>query len=745
MAKQTTNRASRTKNHETSEVADAVGDLIIGTGVTMFSRGMGPSDVPEAARRIKVVVLSDIRDLKEGRAETVPIWGDSANMEFVSDELVDRTTREQVTDFFVSRSIAGVLDKLIVPPFVKPSETTVTKPMFYDALVSSGVSDRAAQVIMELLIGPFVKMGFLSGNGRFARQERFPFRRVTAAHIAHEVAVHQMETALGQVSLNGIDPSAKQSKHVFAERVAEAFRPIGLSLLQAAELASVVGDIVTGVRAHIAPYGISADDIDAVPSSWRNNAHIAELATCLPFVRAALIIPAGTPLVLKNEGSNLDSWVRVVVNYLRDSKRYKWISRKEALRHHTTRKIRNTRGEVVSVVAYRALSAVPLAQAVIAIEDGSVMQLKATNISATKDRIAEVVQSSYGSADFSTTAGAELYSSISSDLISLGYTDAASAVFIDAVGDGATMYDVAALVATSLEVEVGQDGNVITAKEVLAESAAVGDEEVDEGRWDPRWWFSVATRERNLTITAGRHYGDVVVTPDPVEALMAADEIEADSDYPAQPQLMSQAAFNSRVINFDDGDLQSIDEKFQFETTYAGKTLRGAFRAMDFASLRAARLTKLVRPHFNDAVIRALADVYAATSALITEASSAERDAFSTNVTPNDVVIDSMHRRVAIHLLRLAQQLSPTFRRDVHRAMIERVLIADSTSSEELAITRSQLMQSAFAASADVTALLFFLFIQGIKIDTFAELATSAQMQSVCLEMGSDRKEDSVL
>lgn len=718
--------------------------LAIGTGVTLFSRGRGASEVPAPTSRIKITVLTDIRDLKEGRAETVPIWGETANMEFVSDELVDVIVRQEVTDFFVRRAIAPVLEKLIIPPFVKPSETAVTKPMFYDALTGSGCSDRAAQVIMELLIGPFAKLGFLSGNGKFARQERFPFRRVTAAQISHEVAVHQMENALGNVSLSGVDPTQKQSKHVFAERIAEAFRPVGLSLLQAAELSSVVDDIVVGVRAHIAPYGISADDVDAVPSSWRNNAQIAELASCLPFVRAALIIPAGTPLALKNEGSNLDSWLRVIINYLRDSKRYKWISRKEALRHYTTKKIRNVKGEVVSVVAHRSLKAVPQAQAVIAIKDGAVMNLDAVNISATKDRIAEVVQSTYGSADFSTNAGAELYASIASDLISLGYVNASQAVFIDAVGDGATMYDIAALIATSLEVEIGADGNIVTSEDVALESRATGADK-NEATWDPRWWFSVASRERNLEVIAGRHYGDVVVTPDPVEALMAADELVAEDVYPAQPQLMSQAAFNSRVINFDSNDLQPIDEKFTFEIAYAGRNLKGAFRAMDFASLRAARLTTLVRPHFNDAVVRALSDAYSATDALITEAGGADRDAFLTNQVATDVVINSMHRRVAIQLLRMAQQLSPTFRRDVHRAMIERVVIANSDNSEELAITRAQLMQSAFAAMADVTSLLFFLFIQGIECEAFVQLAASETMQAVCLEMGSDRKEDAVL
>lgn len=739
MAK-TNQKQSPAKSESDHDVA-----MVIGSGVTMFNRSFGALEVPAPGSRIKVTVLSDIRDLKEGRAETVPIWGDSANMEFVSDELVDRGIREEVTDFFVKRAIAPVIEKLVVPPFMKPQETTVTKPMFYEALTTTGVSDRAAHVIMELLIGPFVKLGFLSGNGKFAKQERFPFQRVTAAKISHEVAVHQMETALANVSMSGIDATVKQSKHVFSERIAEMFRPIGLSLLQAAELSSVVDDIIIGVRAHIAPYGVSADDVDAVPASWRNNPQVAELASCLPFVRAALIIPAGTPLALKNEGSNLDSWLRIIINYLRDSKRYKWISRKEALRHYTTRKVRNVRGEVVSVVAHRSLKAVAQAQAVIAIRDGAVMSLDAMNISATKDRIAEVVQSTYGAAEFTTAAGAELYANIASDLISLGYANATQAVFIDAVGDGATMYDIAALMATSLEVEVGTDGNVVTSDEVAAEKRATDSSRIDDATWDPRWWFSVATRERNLGVVAGRHYGDVVITPDPVEALMAADEVTAEDVFPAQPQLLSQAAFNSRVINFNPKDLQSIEEKFVFEVPYAGRNLKGAFRAMDFASLRAARLTTLVKPHFNDAVIRALSDVYAATSALITEAGAADRDAFLTNEVPTDVVIGSMHRRVAIQLLRLSQQLSPTFRRDVHRAMIERVIIANSDSSEELAITRAQLMQSAFAAMADVTALLFFLFIQGIECEAFVNLVGSQTMQAVCLEMGSDRKEDSVL
>lgn len=49
-------------------------------------------------------------------------------------------------------------------------------------------------------------------------------------------------------------------------------------------------------------------------------------------------------------------------------------------------------------------------------------------------------------------------------------------------------------------------------------------------------------------------------------------------------------------------------------------------------------------------------------------------------------------------------------------------------------------MRSASAATADVVAFLFFLPIQGIEEEESATLATSGEMQAVCLEMGSDRK-----
>lgn len=735
-----------------SKAEDVVvdGTLAIGKGVTMFGRGQSAVSIPDAGRRLKVTVLSDIRDLYEGRSQTSTIWATVANMKYVTNALVDRTAREELTDFLLSRRLAQVVERLVVTPFVNPSDTAISKPQLFDALTSSGLTLPCASVMMELLVGPLVQLGFLSDNGKYARQESFPFRRVTARMIAHEVAVNQMETAMRSVNLSSISADGRQSKHVFAERVAEAFRPVGLALLQAAELSSIVSDIVTGVRAHIAPYGTGSfatgennkpsSAVDAVPSSWRNHPLIAELATCLPFVRAALLMPSDAPLKLQNEGASLDNWIRIVVNYIRDSERYKWVSRREALRHYTTRKIRNLRGETVSVVANRSLKALPQAQAVIAIEDGAVMNLNALNINATKERIADVVQATYGSADLSTDAGAQLYADIASDLISLGYTGAAQAIFVDAIGDGSTLFDIAALLAMSLEVEIGDNGEIVSSRSDIPKNAATGLMD-PEPSWDPVWWYTVATNERNLRINVGRHFGDVVLTNDPVEVLMAADEITAEDVHPAQPQLLSAAAFSSRVMGFDETTLQSIGDKFTFHVNYANQSYSGAFRAADFASLRSARLTRLVKPFFNDAVIQALAGSYAASVSLITEAGGATRDVFITNEVPNEDVVNTLHRRVAHSLLKLSQQLSPSFRREVHRAMIERVIIANSSNSEELLIARAQLTQTAFAAIADVTALLFFMYIQGIDVTAFAMIAQSPVMQSICYEHGSDRKD----
>lgn len=726
------------KRKQQQSVDASINAVAIGGGVTVFSPKAQGVALPEARRRVRLYVNTDIRDLKEGRSETVSIWGVEPQMQYVSQALANEKVREKVTDFFLSRQISAVIENMIPTVYFKPKESTFSKPELFEAFRNTGLDEIVSQVLMELVCGPLMKIGILSTNGNRSLQLQYPFRRVTDRDLAHEINVQQVESTLGTLNLSAIESDARQTRKTFADRLGDVFRPIGVRLLDAAELSSVMDDFIICTRAHIAPYGLSDGDIDAVPREWREHESIREFATCLPFVRAALMLPSKKVLRLTNEGRLLEQWIRVITNYLRDSTRFKWLGRDAMLRHHSTKHVRDMRRQIQSVVVTRNVKAQAVAQAVISIADVGATAIGGKFITATKDRLADSIQAAYSQATFSTDEGANAYLEMARDVVGIGYRMPTDAILVDAVGDGASIADVAALLSDKLEIEVGEDGTVVASDEAVAEARA-NDRDLDALTWDPKWWYTVTTAEANLDILNGRHYGDHVVTCDPIEALKAHAELTAVEAYPAQPQQLGPTAFSSTLLGFDDDNLIGMDQKFNFKVPFAGRDIAGAFVAQDFATLRSARLTKVVRPHFNAAVIGAQSAAYGAASNLLIEVQTTDKTAWTTGNLPEANVFDALRRRLCVRLLKLAQSLSPSFRNEVQDAMIARALAMDEVTTEDLVIQRAQLMQQSFTAIADVTALMFFLHIQGIEAPAWAELITSETMAAVCMDYGSDR------
>lgn len=712
-----------------------------GNGIRILERANDRVSAPSVEARVPIVISTDIVDRFEGQTDTWSVWSANTNKEFVARQLADGDVLAKVTTFLMNRSLDRAMNSMIQLPAFAPRDTMFTKPAVYSALLDVTDGDRrVAQVLMELVLPGLVKLGVVSENGRFAQQVSFPFKRVTITALATEVAMIQAFNALSAVRLDHINKDQRQSKQVFAEAFAEAYYPVGLALGQAAELSTVLDDIVHGVRAHLTPPGSVASEMISVPSSWYNQPAIAEFARCLPFIRAALAIPTETGIIrLHNEGANLESWLRLVTEMLRESGRYSWISRNEALRHYGVAKVRDTSGAPVAVVVHRAVRADAVAQAVVAVPDAVLRSGEAFDITATKDRIAEVIQAGYGKADFSTHAAAHMLHGVASDLVSLGYKNLEAGFMVDAYGQGASLHDVAALTATRVYVPFADNEVVLSPRTQRAIKADGTDDPL--ANWDPQWWYGVDTAERQLRVKSGTHFGDHVLTSDPVEALLASKEFEARDALPARKQVLGPNAFNARVMNFNEQEiLRGIDERFVFSIVVDGQKVGGAFRALDFSSLRAARLTKLVRPHYNAEVIRSQADAYATALLLIDNAEAAGDGAWEGGKPAIKMAFDQLRMRIAIKFLQLAQSLSPAFREEVQQAVIERVLIASDAASDRAVATRASLVQDYFTAFCDVIALEFFLFVQGISAEGWAGLARSETLERVCMTMGSDRR-----
>lgn len=697
-----------------------------------------PSSVPNETTRIQISVMHNIRDRWEGMSVTEMVWGSEPNSNFVTEALASGDVREEVARFFVSRGIVNVLGSMIPTVMLKPAETAYTKAQFAAAIASTGMSSESVAVTVELCLPTFIKMGLVSDNIKYSRQMRYGFNRVTVSNIRHDVAMFQVIQAVKAVNVAGVNPTEKVSVTVFAESVAEAMRSIGLALYEIIDLSQVVDDIVRGVRAHLDPTLSVGELVGTVPADWRNNRVVSELAQNLVFARAALSLPPGYVIAPASDSWKLEKWAPVVLAAIKSSARYAWIGRAEYLRHHSLRKVRNIKGRVVTAVLSRRVEVQPVAQAVLAIEDVSLPG--SYNITATKDRIAEVVQAAYGSATFSTEIGADLIASSLTDGIQMGWLGNSAGYVVDAEGSGGHMGDVAVMLADRLyvPVESNEDGTSVVLSSSSAALAA-SKSGLSEELWEPMWWYAVRTKEASMDVWSGQHLGSEIVTSDPVEVLMAVEEFEAKDALAARPQMLSSAAFNTRVVDFDDRTIQKVDTRYSFRVNIMSVEVSGNFRAIDFSSLRSGVHTSLVLPHFNEGVVHGLQSAFSAAQELLEKMASSDESQWAHDMRPNAAFFEHVRHRLARELLKIAQKLSPAFRKEVHMTMIERALSHSQTTGSEANILRAQLTQKTFAAYADVIALHFFLFLQGIEMSSWKSIIESDEMIGVCMEMGSDR------
>lgn len=724
-----------------SNVPEGVANAVNASGVSVYlDHAIAPFGESMAAldNRLTINLLSDIIGLKQGRTETVPIWRDSPNLDYIGENLESGNARSEVARFLLNRRFENTLLSLIEMPMMRPEERCFNKAALFSAIIQDAtLSEAAARVVMELVCGPLLRIGILSDDGPFTHQVYYPFKRTTILDIAREVNTQQIFNGLKAMDVSSIKPHDRQSRQNFASRFAEALRRVGTAMLDTAELNSVVDDIMVGVRANIFPQSLLDPASHMVPTAWRNNPNIERLATCLPFIRAALLAPSNTRMTLNNEIRVNEEYVTVIVNYLRDSTRYKWVGREEVLRHYRSTKIRDMRGIPRAVVVNRHVKAVPTGQAVFAIEDEGASSFGGTYIHATKDRLTSVIGGAYGNAEFSLNPVTDIYADIARDLLGLGYLAGRQSLLVDAVGDGFTLYDIAALLADRLEVELDDDGVPLGSSDSV--KAANEDGFVRERDWDPKYWFTVNTIERNFDVRCGVHFGDVVTTSSPVEALIAKAEFNAVDAYPAQPQLLAPEAFDSRVVHFDRSVLNRLDNKMKFSITFAGHSGGGSLKGMQFASLRSWSIATLVKPMFNAAVITTMAEVYTAAMHLIQQAATdvADRDAWQTGYSPSENTLQSIQRRVCDRLLQLSSQLGASFRLDVRKAVIAQIVTNSSLTGEDLLVYRLQLEQSIFAAYADLIALQFFLFLQGIEAPGWDVLIDSEAMAEACVAYGA--------
>lgn len=673
---------------------------------------------------IAIHVNTTVLDRWQGTSQTFEIWGAEPSARYVAPAIADIDRRREMINFFISRKLDGVIRALVPTRMIKPSEVMFTKGELYNAILNA-TNESVAGEVTDLVMPGFLSLGTVVGEVRTSNHIRYGYEDVTVDSIRRDVAAQQVIKAVKSVKLSSVARDNKYAIGAFAEVVSEEYRVVGRALLEIDDLASVVSDIVTGVRANLDPINSVGELTGIVPNEWMNSTVVQEAAKNLVFIRAALELPNKSQLTPVNDGYKLDRWASVILTALRSSERYAWVDKKEVLRSYSLRKVRNNEGNPVAAVLARNAVTQPVSQIVFALKD-SVMD-NAYTLSATNDRTGEAIQLAYGSCDFGVDSASSLYTRVASHLAESGYVSFSGYTKHDLV-DADTPSDVLALM---LSDRVYASGSVDANGDIAF-----------------RYTYVVATRERPasfLPFLGTEHRGNEIAATDPMAVFLAVDEFEAVERLPVQPQVYGPIAFNSKLVGFDVHTVTFANAKsrLNFDATINGVQVKGALKPSSMFSMRSLNMTSVVKPHFNAGVINAYSRTILESLNLIAKASRASNEDWN-GPKPSDALFSILKKQVGRELLACARALSPAFRDEVRRSVVDRAVAASDAATplsyEEERVMRARLTQQAYVAYCDLIALEFFLFIQGISSNDLASVIGDPEVVHSYLDASGEKK-----
>jgi len=689
---------------------EMIPDVANDTGLLTVQRATAGAESTFGMREVMLNIHNTLIDRYEGTTSTEPIWGEKANIRVIQTAAVDANIREFCSRFFISRMVRNVIINIIPTHTVRPVEVMISKPELWEALVKVTPSAVAANAIMEILVPYLTKVGVLSKNGDYSMRFEYPVGPVTIDAIARDVAAFEIVRVMEKTKVVNI-ADRKYSKEVFADEVSDALYEVGRAFLDTNSLGNVIDDIVKGVRAHIDLENTGL--LGMVDPSWRDNDVVATLAGNWVFVEAALNIPTGTSISPTNEGWKLDQNAPGILAAIKSSQRYAVVGRSEAIRNIGTRKIRNNRGVPVSVVLFRAANPDAVGMSVYAYED-SVMS-GAYTLTHTKERLGEVVAAAYNNpAELGTVGAAKRLVSTLTDVAQSGYTGLAAMYQID-IGGYAFVENrmIAALLAQRVSVGFDADG-IVVRDDVEFFVDPLSNKQTPH----IKMWYSIPTTERDLSWgLSGRFDGASFFTSSVAEAYLALDELSPQSAIEAKPQLYTAAAFNTRVINFDERSIRKVNTRFAFNVVVNNTKIHGSFRPADLGSMKANPHVSLVVPTYNAQVFDAVAATF---NTMLDVCRGLAKAAADPERYPDYVgganLPAFLERRVARDVLGYAQKISPAFRSEIHRGVMARATF-DMTMDQSIQM-RARLAQKAFGAYADVLALSLFIEMQGMGSTT---------------------------
>lgn len=728
------NQKTTGKNRVTSKPA-ASKTRVQGDGSAAFQREPGfEIFMPDASAAafsndgsmVRVDIRETIVDRRAGTRSIERIWGDEANVEVMAVAMTAEAPgviREEVSNFFMSRRIAGILEGLTAPMTIQPGD----RIFLVSSLVSSvqaAVSSRAAVVILEFVIPYLRRLNMIADTGRYTAEIYYPNANVQVDSLTEDVVVQHAADEASRIDVSSISAN-KHTKQTFAAAVAEKLVSIGENFMDSVLFTDLFDDIKVGIRERLTmgyPHVWTGD----CPTSWRNDPVVKALSSNYVFVKAALELPATTDATPVNSLHELSDRAKLALAALNTSRRYAIVSAGEFKRFVLKKNLRDQTGIARMFMLARNAEPFAVAQTVTAFAD-SVLPDVVTNIGSSVDGLDKFLAAGYAEPErLSVRTHFEGLCRAGSYLIEAGYRPAELGYAMNVGGDAFRFgHELCALSAAEVWLTMPDDDDVTayfsTAKEVEYE-----------------WVFGVRTTEREFRRPAmdARILGDMLYTSAVGEVLIALEDSDTREVMPARPQLLSKDVEKTRLVQFDqDASLLALGRRYSFNISLGGQEIQGSFYNQQIGFMSTLRNVFIVKPAFNIDVLHCVADVYGVYDELLAQVAKWNADPSVTAVPT--VLIDFVKRHKTTHLVEMGRGVSKVFRHAVQQAIAKRALT--DLDAEAAALARGQLQQQQFAGYADLYALYVFLDTQGVCADFVSDVISAAESLPVILELGSDR------
>lgn len=692
----------------------------------------------ETINGVTIRTSATILDRRAGSTTVEEVYGPTLNLEAIAHAMSDASIRQAVSAFFLTGKMRKVLPEVISTNTVKKGEAVGLRDKLIAEINGAESNANVAFVVSQFACALAYKAGIINERTPLTRTITYPRSSVTPAKLTLDLVAQAAFHTAESINVQ-FDDTSKMSRESFAMAFAEALMPVGYELHRSVAIQHVFDDIIKAIRQRVCMQ-VGAEYIGTVDDAWLDHPVVAELAQNNVFVRAALNLPISLTVQPKNNTYTLTQEAPVVLAALKQARRYAIVGREEYLATFGKVTISDLGGVPRFFVGWRDAQLEGVAQNVSVFED-AVMPKLASLVVPGPDAASKMLASAYPKAMSSISEHIDSYVQMIRHVAETrdprvfhtgegNYGDNVGEVFIlgeDGAGFGD---DMAWFLVDAIH--------------------PIVDEESETGL---NLVYMVKSKQKclpNLNFEAAITAAGEFYTQDQGAALLMADDFVPSKKVEARAQLISEKAFNTRVMGLDKADrLVEAKTRVSYKFNIGNHAYHGAIATNEIGFADLPKESHFVRPVHNYDVMSVIDEIYNRKFALadftgkLAASYKDDETLFSDDmayemVSPVSAALATFLEQLTVKdVLRFAQTIGAQYRNTV--TSLTRIRSMAALSGADRITARGVLQQQQFLALTDLVALELFMATSGLPHKMVQKANDSDQLANTVLSFGSDR------